>query len=163
VGVKTMEQTEAPTFEAFFADAEPALRAALVARYGYELGRESAAEAFAWGFEHWQMLSALGNPRGYLYRVGQTAASRLRRQERDRGQPSRADGPGPGDPLLDPDLERALRRLPDRQRAVVVLRFGLDLGLEDTAEMLGISASTVQRHAERGLARLRRSLPKEEI
>jgi DNA-directed RNA polymerase specialized sigma24 family protein len=161
VGVKTIEQTEILSFEAFFAEAEPALRAALVGRYGYDLGRESAAEAFAWGFEHWQTLSTLGNPRGYLYRVGQSAASRLRRQERGRGPRPRPDGPAPGDPLLDPDLERAIHRLPERQRAVVILRFGLDYGLEDTAELLGISASTVQRHAERGLARLRRTLQKE--
>ncbi len=43
----------ADTFEAFVRDAEPRLRRALVAAYGPEQGRDAAAEALAYAWEHW--------------------------------------------------------------------------------------------------------------
>jgi len=105
----------------------------------------------------------LANPQGYLFRVGQTAARRLRRQgRRDPAVGDRdATAASFASAAIDPELERAIRELPTRQRTVVVLRFGLDLGLEEVAELLGISMSTVHRHAERGLASLRRALDEE--
>ena len=56
------------------------------------------------------------------------------------------------------DLARALRRLPRRQREVVVLRYLADWSESDVAEALGISAGAVKSHASRGLAALRHHL-----
>ena len=39
-------------FETFFAETEPRLRRALVAAYGPERGRDAAAEALAYAWEH---------------------------------------------------------------------------------------------------------------
>ncbi len=61
---------EGEAFEAFFAVAEPRLRRALVAAYGFDRGREAAAEALAWAWEHWSELQAKENPVGYIYRIG---------------------------------------------------------------------------------------------
>jgi RNA polymerase sigma-70 factor (ECF subfamily) len=52
----------------------------------------------------------------------------------------------------------ALRRLPVRQRQVVALRLLLDLDTATTAEMLGMSGSTVATHLHRALATLRREV-----
>jgi len=52
-------------------------------------------------------------------------------------------------------LWAALRRLPRRQRAVVVLRYFEDLSEADTAEILGTSVGTVKSQAARALAKLR--------
>lgn len=52
-------------------------------------------------------------------------------------------------------LVDALRRLPPRQRAVVVLRYWNDLDVAETAAILGCREGTVKSQAARGLATLR--------
>jgi RNA polymerase sigma factor (sigma-70 family) len=71
--------------------------------------------------------------------------------------------PDPADPhgeleAEDEDLRRALRALPPRMRASVVLRFYEDLSEQRTAELMGCSASTVNTQTARGLERLRTAL-----
>jgi RNA polymerase sigma-70 factor (sigma-E family) len=52
-------------------------------------------------------------------------------------------------------LLSALRQLPPKQRATLVLRFFDDLSEADTATALGCSTGSVKQHSTRGLARLR--------
>ena len=52
-------------------------------------------------------------------------------------------------------MSRAVRRLPDRQREVIVLRFYLDLSIAQTAATLGSSEGTVKSHTARALTRMR--------
>jgi RNA polymerase sigma-70 factor (sigma-E family) len=56
------------------------------------------------------------------------------------------------------EMWRLLAELPRKQRAVLVLRFYVDLSDQDIAEVLGCRPTTVRVHASRGLARLRRIL-----
>jgi RNA polymerase sigma-70 factor (sigma-E family) len=56
---------------------------------------------------------------------------------------------------FDEDLLTALRELPRRQRAVVVLRYVEDLDVDTVASLLGISTGTVKSQAARGLDTLR--------
>jgi RNA polymerase sigma factor (sigma-70 family) len=51
-------------------------------------------------------------------------------------------------------LAGALRRLPRRQRAAVVLRYCLDLSVAEVASLLACSAGTVKSQSSKGLARL---------
>jgi len=53
------------------------------------------------------------------------------------------------------DLVAALRRLPKRQRAVVVLRYYEDLSEIETARLLDCSVGTVKSQASKALAKLR--------
>ena len=68
----------------------------------------------------------------------------------------RRDVAGPqGDlPFESPVLDE-LRRLPAGQRAAVVLRYWHDLSVEETADLMSCSRSTVKTQSARGLERLR--------
>ena len=52
----------------------------------------------------------------------------------------------------------ALWKLPRRQREAVVLRYYLDLSIEETAQVMGISPGTVKSATHRGLAAVGRTL-----
>jgi RNA polymerase sigma-70 factor (sigma-E family) len=56
------------------------------------------------------------------------------------------------------EVMQALRRLPDRQREVLVLRFYLDAPEAEIARLMGISPGTVRSTAHRALAALGRLL-----
>ncbi|WGX97950.1 SigE family RNA polymerase sigma factor [Nocardioides sp. L-11A] len=64
-----------------------------------------------------------------------------------------------GEDAVDADLLAALRALPARMRAAVVLRHVADLSVEDAADALGCSPGTVKSQTARGLAKLRELLP----
>lgn len=149
----TDSETGEVTFAEFHRRAEPQLRRAFIARYGAEIGREAAAEALAYGWENWDRIRAMGNPLGYLYRVGQSRSRRLwpRRAVFD----ARSERPLP---WVEPGLPAALNKLSVRQRQVVVLVHGFEYTHQEVATLLGISRSSVQNHVERGLARLRSEL-----
>jgi RNA polymerase sigma factor (sigma-70 family) len=59
---------------------------------------------------------------------------------------------------VEPGLLTALASLPERQRLTVVLVHVEGWTLREVAELLGLSIPTVQKHAERGMASLRRTL-----
>jgi RNA polymerase sigma-70 factor (sigma-E family) len=70
--------------------------------------------------------------------------------------PERAD---PRDAFTNADVRRAvyaaLRQLPPRQRAVIVLRYFDDLTAAQTADALGCSVGTVKSQCAKALAKLR--------
>ena len=59
---------------------------------------------------------------------------------------------------LDTAVLAALRRLPARQREVIVLRVFLDLDIETTARELQIAPGTVRAHLSRAVTALRSEL-----
>jgi RNA polymerase sigma factor (sigma-70 family) len=56
---------------------------------------------------------------------------------------------------LAPDLEAALKTLPDRDREVLALRFGGDLNGPEIAQITGLSLANVQQIVSRSLKKLR--------
>jgi RNA polymerase sigma-70 factor (sigma-E family) len=75
-------------------------------------------------------------------------------------QPHARDAEDPDATALEirADLARALAELPARQRAVLVLRYFVDLPEAEVAAILGCSHGTVKSSASRGLERLRQTL-----
>jgi DNA-directed RNA polymerase specialized sigma24 family protein len=140
-------------FETFTRTCGPDLRRVLVARYGLDVGVEAAADALAYAWEQWERVEAMGNPIGYLVRVGQSSARRYR--HRPVAMPVRAPQ---AESSFDPRLPRALEHLSARQRSAVVLICVHDWTYPAAAAALGVSESTLRNHVRRGLASLRREL-----
>lgn len=138
-------------FEAFVEHAERRLRMALTAVYGQEAGRDATAEALAYAWEHWDRISAMQNPVGYLYRVGRTS-------QRRRMEPRWMDVPITVMPDVEPGLPKAIAGLSDKQRLAVVLVHAYGWARGEVAAMTGMSVSSVDTHLARGLAKLRSSL-----
>ncbi len=69
-------------------------------------------------------------------------------------------------PAVDQDLRltlvAALRRLPPRSRAVVVLRYLEDHNIDSVAELMGVTPAAVKSLNARGLAQLRELLSGDE-
>jgi RNA polymerase sigma factor (sigma-70 family) len=78
-------------------------------------------------------------------------------------QPERLLGveTGPDDIGLEPELEEALVRLPDRAREVIALRFGGDLNGPEIAELMDLSLANVHQILSRSLRALRAELSRE--
>lgn len=138
-------------FEAFVERFESKLRIALVALFGQDAGRDAAAASLAYGWEHWDDVSKLDNPVGYLYRVGQSS-------QRRRKEPTWAPVPVDATPHVEPGLPAAIGALSDRQRLAVVLVHAYGWDRVEVAELADISVSAVDTHLSRGLSRLRDSL-----
>ena len=141
------------SFDAFVGRVGPDMRRAFVARFGRNDGIEAASEAFAYAWEHWDRVSAMENPAGYLYRVGRSRTRRIRRRT-----PVLPAVEASRMPEVDPGLPVALAALPERQRVAVILVHGLGWTQREVAELLGISRSTLQTHLKRGTNRLRSAL-----
>jgi RNA polymerase sigma factor (sigma-70 family) len=139
-------------FEAFVLVTEPRLRRALIAVYGYEDGREAAAEALAYAWEHWPRIREMPNAAGYLFRVARSSITRGRRLRRS--APLLTLPPG-SEHSFEPGLPAALASLTQRQRVAVVLIHGFGYTLREVADLTGVKVTTVQNHLERGLRRLR--------
>ncbi|WP_107422257.1 SigE family RNA polymerase sigma factor [Streptomyces lushanensis] len=71
-------------------------------------------------------------------------------------EPAGLPAPDPADrQVLHDAMWRAVMKLPDRQRAMVVLRYYEDLSEAQTAEVLGVSIGTVKSAVSRALGKLR--------
>jgi RNA polymerase sigma-70 factor (sigma-E family) len=123
--------------------------------------------AYAKVLPRWHKISTYDSPEAYLYRVMVNLRTSWWRRSRNRElstneipeAPWRAGTPGEGDAVVESQvLQAALRGLPERQRAAVVLRYWCDLSEAATAEAMKCSVGTVKSNASRGLAHLRAAL-----
>ena len=64
---------------------------------------------------------------------------------------------------LSSEMGKLLDTLPDKQREILVLRVVVGLSAEETAEAVGSTPGAVRVAQHRALARLRKSMPEEEV
>lgn len=111
---------------------------------------------------HWRRFGAHDNREAYARRAVINAALSWRRRRRVTEVPLDVAGDpaacGEVSRELDSDLVRALRALPPRMRAAVVLRYVEDRSEAETAELLSCSVGTVKSSCHRGLVRVRQHL-----
>lgn len=117
-----------------------------------DVAEESVHEAFIAVYRNWNNLrdrSSLGS------QVRAAVINQCRTAQRDQFRSRRIDG----DAIANDQALRTfavLRRLPQRQREVVVCRYHLDLTEAQTAALLELEIGAVNRHAHRALQRLQR-------
>lgn len=155
-----MSKDKAEFAEFFAASWEPCLRAVAASTGNMALAEDQIAEAFARAWASWPKVRSHPAPRAWVVRTALNAgASWWHRRSKETSLASddiaAADIYGTG---LDAAVLTALRRLPARQREVVVLRVFLDLDIDTTARQLGIAPGTVRAHLSRAMAGLRSEL-----
>jgi RNA polymerase sigma-70 factor (ECF subfamily) len=119
-----------------------------------EITSDAVAEAFA------QLLhrgAAVRDPAAWLWRAAfRISAGALKARAANPLQGFTPDAHT--DQYGDPDLLAALRRLPDAQRAAVVLFYFADLPIREIATRLGTNSLAVRANLSRGRGRLRQLL-----
>jgi RNA polymerase sigma-70 factor (sigma-E family) len=121
-------------------------------------------EAFCGLYRRWAHLADTGRALQYVRTsVLNGCRSVRRRRTRPRAEPYHGQPVASAEAAVITGEERrevmrALRRLPARQREVLVLRFYLDLSAEEIAATMGIGPSSVRSAAHRALASLGRML-----
>ena len=124
------------------------------------LAEDLAQAAFARAYASWGRVRRAGDPDAYVRRIV-INANRSRLRKRRVTEELRADladslaGQQQAPPQEPGGLLDALNQLGPRQRAVVVLRYWLDLSEAETAAALNCSVGTVKSQASRALATLR--------
>lgn len=117
--------------------------------------------ALAKTWQRWPRVVRQDAPEAYVRRVMLTTFLSWTRRRSRRELPSDVvpDQAGPADAFAVADLREAvrtaLRSLPPRQRAVVVLRFFDDLTEAQAADVLDCSVGTVKSQTSKALAKLR--------
>jgi RNA polymerase sigma-70 factor (sigma-E family) len=103
-----------------------------------------------------------GDPLAYVRKsMANANVSRWRRHRRENlvaELPETPDYADPADRFAAEPLWQALRGLPPRQRAVIVLRYYDDLSEAEIADILGISKGTVKSQASKAMHTLRAQL-----
>lgn len=151
-----------PTFEEFVtARGAALLRFALMLTGDRHQAEDLVQSVLAKAYVRWARVAGMSRPEAYLKRVLVNENLRWWRRLSSRELPVAvpADGAvGPDDAGSHAAREAAwalLRRLPSRQRAVLVLRYYEDLDDATIAQILDCSPVTVGTHAMRALAHLR--------
>jgi RNA polymerase sigma-70 factor (sigma-E family) len=128
-------------------------------------GSKSAAEDVVQNAmtEVYRALDRIDSPEAYLRRSVVNRGRSWRRDERrQRDRASMLAARGEGGPVLnsaDAELLDAVRRLPYRQRVVIVTRYWGGWSEADIAVTLGCKPGTVKSLASRALDRLRQEVP----
>jgi RNA polymerase sigma-70 factor (sigma-E family) len=152
-------------FRSYVVEQQPKLlRAAFLLTGDAHLAQDLVQASLVRVWPRWDRISRMDNVDAYVYRVLVTVYAGWRRRRWNAEVPS---DEVPGREAVDSqehDVDRlvlvaALRRLAVKQRAVVVLRFYLDLSERQTAEALGCTVGTVKSHTSRALTALRRIVP----
>lgn len=125
------------------------------------LAEEFAQDALLVACRRWGEVELMASPAGWLHRVGINLANGHFRRLRAERRALRKARSGAQASYELPDsatavaLRAALRRLPDRQRGVLVLRYFADLDVAETAVVLAISPEAVRSLTHRAITALR--------
>lgn len=152
-------QSVVESFDGFYRRVWPEVYRATAVTVGQaDLAREATDEAMTRAYERWSRVAAMDNPAGWVYRVAVNwARSRQRRSVLALTKPAETSRVS-FDDLPDPDLIKAIQKLPMNQKEVVVSRYLLDMSEAETAEAFGVPNGTIKSRLSRALQTLKEEL-----
>lgn len=135
------------------------------------VAEELAQEALERACERWSQVRSMESPGAWLHRVALNLAhSRFRRRAAERRAHARnmatAQHHEDDDVASSVALRREVSALPERQKAVIVLRYYIGFDVAQTARLLDLTPSAVKASTHRAVSRLRGQLafePEEEV
>jgi len=149
-------------FERFVTDnADTLLRTAYLITWDLHDAEDLVQETLLKTAKRWPKVRRMDHPTAYARRIlVNEALSGGPRRARTRAELTAVSTPERASQhtAIDDDLLDALRRLPPRQRAALVLRYFLDLPEAEVAAAMGVSLGTVKSTTSRGLARHEQTL-----
>jgi RNA polymerase sigma factor (sigma-70 family) len=151
----------ARTFGAFFGAEHARLKRAMFVVTGHDDEAEEVVQsAFVKLWERWGRVRNVEDPTAYLYRTAMNEFRSVRRRaaRRLRGTPALEYVQSSPDVEARLSVASAVRALPERQRAAIVLVEYLEFSSEQAASILGIKASTVRNLAAQARANLKKAL-----
>jgi RNA polymerase sigma factor (sigma-70 family) len=125
---------------------------------------DAVQETLLKAWRAWNSLSQMDRQAAWLTRVCVNHCISRRRMLRSRGLPlpgllDRAGvTTGGGHDAERLDMDRAYRRLSNKQRAAITLNYRYGYSVDECAVFMGCRPGTVRTHLERGLATLRKEL-----
>jgi RNA polymerase sigma-70 factor (sigma-E family) len=166
--VSTAEQDRADFVEFVHARQHAMLRFAYLLTSDHHTAEDLVQTTFVALYRAWPRLSSWDHPRAYARRAltNTYLSARRRRSAQEQlfalppdSRRNGSAGPDASAAVVERERQRELlRRLPPRQRAVLVLRFWEDCSVADTARLLGVTPGTVKSQTADALAALRRSM-----
>jgi RNA polymerase sigma-70 factor (sigma-E family) len=133
-------------------------RCALLLTGEWYAAEDLVQDTWASVYRQWRRVSSAEQPVAYARRVLINDFLSRRRRRSSTERPTAVIPEAvvlPGDPALRVTLLAALASLDSSDRAVVVLRYWMDLDAATTGELMGCSAEAVRARARRALAKLR--------
>jgi RNA polymerase sigma-70 factor (sigma-E family) len=159
VAEQDVAATTVPFAEFVAARGQALQRTAYLFTGDWALAEDLLQTALTRAYPRWDRI-VRDDPEAYVRRViVNTWSSWWRRKWRGETPTAQLPDRAGSDPFVAADrrdaVRQALARLPQRQRAVVVLRFHEDMSEAQVADILGVSVGTVKSQASKALAKLR--------
>jgi RNA polymerase sigma factor (sigma-70 family) len=149
-----MDDVPLPPFERFYEEHRDLVFGFLVRRLGRQRAEDAFQETFLRALGGYPALRHAGNLRAWVLTIAERIVIDAHRRERPAaalpeqeswdGRPAHAQ------------LEHLAAKLPQAERAAVVLRYGYDLDYEQIGAVLGSTAEAARQAASSGVRRLRR-------
>ena len=147
-----------PPFQMLLEEHGPDVHRFLAARVGPVDADDCWQETMLSALRAYPGLRHQTNLRGWLLRIAERKALDAHRAAKRRPVPVEEvpEQPAPPAERPDPELWRAVRRLPGKQRAAVTLRFAADLDYASIGTVIECSEDAARQNVRAGLASVRR-------
>lgn len=156
-----MSEADADFDQLFAAEFTSVLRTVYLICHDHHRAQDLTQDAFVQLLRQWDKVRTFDRPGAWVRRVAIRLAVRSVRREARRVVAERDSRPPTDSDPDDREVLEAVRRLPPKQRAAVVLYYYEDAPVAEIADLIGCAPATARVHLHRARARLGELLSEE--